>query len=153
MISEPVLCNVQALLLLFFQIPLFSTYLSLEMASSFSTSTLNTPLPITNITNFVSVKLDGTNYLLWRDQVESIFISTDLIGHVDGSINQPLKTIVTTKDTKTYSSPNPTFVAWCKYDHFVKSCITATLSEGLAAQTLGLSTSKEIWDLLHELFL
>jgi hypothetical protein len=65
-------------------------------------------LPLTSITNFVFVKLDGGNYLLWRDQLESILISTDLISHIDGSESIPSKTIETTIKPKT-KAPNPKY--------------------------------------------
>ncbi|KAF3785934.1 hypothetical protein EJ110_NYTH19170 [Nymphaea thermarum] len=39
--------------------------------------------------SLVSVKLDSSNYLLWRSQIESIMFSQDLIKFVDGSCPAP----------------------------------------------------------------
>ncbi|XP_026428256.1 uncharacterized protein LOC113324142 [Papaver somniferum] len=50
-------------------------------------------LPFTNITNFVSMKFDGSNYLLWRDQFEGVLISTDLFGYVNGELVEPPRNI------------------------------------------------------------
>ncbi|OVA07649.1 hypothetical protein BVC80_6731g1 [Macleaya cordata] len=87
-------------------------------------------LPITNITNFISIKLDGSNYLLWKDQFEDILITTDLIGYVEGKIKEPAK-FVTIDGVE---SINPEYVSWRKFDRFVKSCLKATLTESVAAQ-------------------
>lgn len=49
----------------------------------------NFKLPFTNITNFIFMKLDHSNYLLWKDQFESVLISVDLFEYIDGSIQEP----------------------------------------------------------------
>jgi hypothetical protein len=108
---------------------------------------MTSSLPLASITNFVSVKLDGGNYLLWRDQLESILISTDLLSHIDGSEPIPSKTIETTTEPKT-TVPNPKYITWRKTDHFVKACINATLTESLAGQIL--NQNKYTLDLLQE---
>ncbi|XP_026385018.1 uncharacterized protein LOC113280630 [Papaver somniferum] len=57
-------------------------------------NSLSFSLPFSNIANFVSSKLDSTNYLVWKDQFESILITTDLCGHVTGDDLEPIKEIV-----------------------------------------------------------
>lgn len=68
----------------------------------------NFSLPFNNINNFVSQKLDSSNFLLWQDQIESIFISTDLIGYINGEIEEPVKEIIE-KGTKIV---NPKWLYW-----------------------------------------
>lgn len=53
------------------------------------------PLPLSNIVNYIFVKLGcETNYLVSKDQMEFILISTDLFGFIDGSIPPPSPSIL-----------------------------------------------------------
>ncbi|KAF8389997.1 hypothetical protein HHK36_024517 [Tetracentron sinense] len=101
---------------------------------------------IINISQFVSVKLDGLNYLLWKNQIQPILILQDLFGFVDGSLPSPLLFLEN-------GLPNPAFLSWKRSDNYVMSCINATLTEGILAQTVGLNSSRAIWDLLASTFL
>ncbi|KAI3888569.1 hypothetical protein MKW92_024743 [Papaver armeniacum] len=107
-------------------------------------------LPFQNITNFVSVTLreDGSNYLIWKNQFESILITTDLFEMVDGSSVQPVKTIDLDGDIL----PNPLFIHWRKMNRFVMSCLNATLDETISRGIIGLSTARQIWVHLERLF-
>ncbi|KAF8395866.1 hypothetical protein HHK36_019821 [Tetracentron sinense] len=59
-------------------------------SSSVSKETSSTPSPhqfyVSNINHFVSIKHDGSNYLLWRNQLVPILLSQALLGYVDGSL-------------------------------------------------------------------
>lgn len=71
--------------------PITLTAASPDIASS----NLNASLHIANTTNFVSIKFDGNNYLLWCDKPESILISTELIySFVDWSISTSSKNYI-----------------------------------------------------------
>lgn len=48
-----------------------------------------TTFPFQNITQLIGLKLDDTNFLIWKNQMEPMLISTDLFGYVDGSITSP----------------------------------------------------------------
>ncbi|XP_026419753.1 uncharacterized protein LOC113315711 [Papaver somniferum] len=73
--------------------------------------------PFTNISNFVSTKLGPNNFLLWRDQMETILISTDLYGYVNGEIQEPAR--------------------------------QATFTDSVSGDVLGLSSARQIWELLE----
>uniref|UniRef100_A0A2N9IIX6 Integrase catalytic domain-containing protein n=1 Tax=Fagus sylvatica TaxID=28930 RepID=A0A2N9IIX6_FAGSY len=125
------------------------------MASSPTPSSpLLTTTPISlslgTIINYISIKLDESNYLLWRSQFVPILVANDLYGYVDGSVTPPQTTI---KSTEGKEIPNPNFFSWCKVDQFVLSCINATLTQGILAQTLRHSTAHEVWESLHSMFL
>jgi hypothetical protein len=79
------------------------------MASSTAASTFP------YITAFVSVKLDGPNYLMWLNQFLLVLRSNDLLGIVDGSELCPNQFLRDDqgKDTTTV---NPAFVIWTKKD-------------------------------------
>uniref|UniRef100_A0A2N9FCJ3 GAG-pre-integrase domain-containing protein n=1 Tax=Fagus sylvatica TaxID=28930 RepID=A0A2N9FCJ3_FAGSY len=123
-------------------------------SSSTSSSSMVTSAPIStslsNIINYVSIKLDETNYLLWRSQFVPILVANDLYGYVDGSITPP-PTIINSTEGK--ESPNPDFLSWRKTDQFVLSCINATLTQSILAQVLGHSTAHQVWASLHLMFL
>jgi hypothetical protein len=123
-------------------------------SSSTSSSSMVTSAPIStslsNIINYVSLKLDETNYLLWRSQFVPILVANDLYGYVDGSITPP-PTIINSTEGK--ESPNPDFLSWRKTDQFVLSCINATLTQSILAQVLGHSTAHQVWASLHLMFL
>ena len=107
-------------------------------------------LSLGTIINYISIKLDESNYLLWRSQFVPILIANDLYGYVNGSVTPPQTTI---KSTEGKEIPNPNFFSWCKVDQFVLSCINATLTQGILAQTLRHSTAHEVWESLHSMFL
>ncbi|KAI8545132.1 hypothetical protein RHMOL_Rhmol07G0018900 [Rhododendron molle] len=44
---------------------------------------------VSNFHSLVNIKLDGSNYLLWRVQVESVMEANGFSGYLDGSIEAP----------------------------------------------------------------
>lgn len=103
-------------------------------------------IPFHNINNFVSLKLNSTNYLLWRDQIESIFITTDLLGYVDGEFQEPPKI---SKQTGLVSNE---WIYWRKADRFVMNCLKQNFSETIVGDVYGMETSREIWLYLETSF-
>ncbi|KAH7847861.1 hypothetical protein Vadar_031024 [Vaccinium darrowii] len=106
--------------------------------------------PFSNISNFISVKLDSENYLLWRDQFMPFLECNDLFGYVDGSITSPEEKI--TDETTKKKIVNPEYQVWVRTDKFVLSCIKASLSPSTSAHVLGLQTSRQVWVALETLF-
>lgn len=105
-------------------------------------------LPFTNTANFISLKLDHTNFLLWKDQFESVLISVDQFEYVDGTIEEPPRyTIV-----DDVQAQNPAWLYWRKVDRFVSSCLKATFTQSVSDDVLGLSTAHEIWNFLKTSF-
>lgn len=98
-------------------------------------------LPFTTITNFVTSKLDDSNYLIWKNQMESILICTDLFGFIDGSITPPSPSIL----VGFTEVLNPEYLKWRKWDRFVMSCLNATFTPSVSSAIIGLSTSKQVW--------
>ncbi|XP_026443507.1 uncharacterized protein LOC113343582, partial [Papaver somniferum] len=104
--------------------------------------------PFTDISNFVSTQLGPNNFLLWRDKMESILVSTDLYGYVNGEIEQPVKQI----EIDGVLTLNSQWVLWRKIDCFVSSCMKATFTDSVSGDILGLSTAREIWEFLEVTF-
>ncbi|KAJ0038238.1 hypothetical protein Pint_21992 [Pistacia integerrima] len=71
----------------------------------------------------VTKKLNGTNFMAWSMQFTVFLNSHDLIGYIDGTITAPTETIE--------DAPNPTYAIWFRKDNCVKSWILASISEKL----------------------
>lgn len=75
--------------------------------------TATTALPISNITNFITITLNETNYLIWRNQVQPILLICDLFSYIEGTIPSPGKPNASTS-TKLASD----FLQWQRNDKF-----------------------------------
>ncbi|KAF3784536.1 hypothetical protein EJ110_NYTH30005 [Nymphaea thermarum] len=65
-------------------------------SSSYASASLNPASSIqwNAFASLVSVKLDRTNFLLWRSQIKAVMISQDLIKYVDGTCEAPARTTI-----------------------------------------------------------
>uniref|UniRef100_A0A2N9HGM7 CCHC-type domain-containing protein n=1 Tax=Fagus sylvatica TaxID=28930 RepID=A0A2N9HGM7_FAGSY len=104
---------------------------STSFSTSFSPSS-NPPgtisqTPILLLKDLVSVKLDATNYVIWKYQILSIFESYSLLDMVDGTSSPPAQYLA---DANGESSlcVNPLYKQWKARDQALKTLINATLS-------------------------
>lgn len=112
-------------------------------SSNTSVSLLN------NIFNLVSVRLDSTNYVLWRFQISPLLKSHKLFKYVDGSIKAP-EAIIRTEGQP--PSINPDHEIWYERDQALITLINATLTQTALSYVIGCQTSKDIWDTLEKHF-
>ncbi|OVA18397.1 hypothetical protein BVC80_1833g54 [Macleaya cordata] len=75
---------------------------------------------VPNVTNLVSVKMDGSNFLLWKNQMVPLLVSQDLMGYVDGSFAAPPPEI---DDGAGHQIANPAYGQWRRADQFVYGII------------------------------
>ncbi|RVW65725.1 Retrovirus-related Pol polyprotein from transposon RE1 [Vitis vinifera] len=109
---------------------------SSTMASIPSYQMLNHTLP---------VKLDRTNYILWRSQIDNVIFANGFEDFIDGTSICPEKDL----------SPgvmNPAFVAWRRQDRTILSWIYSSLTLGIMAQIIGHNTSHSAWNALESIF-
>lgn len=110
---------------------------------------------LSNICNLVSIRLDSSNFVLWKFQLTSILKAHKLFGFVDGSLPAPSKVLLrespegsaTSSDAvadPTPPPPNPKYDDWIAKDHALMTLINATLSLAALAYVVGCSTSKEV---------
>ncbi|KAH7852105.1 hypothetical protein Vadar_020756 [Vaccinium darrowii] len=85
----------------------------------------NLSLLISNLGSFISVKLDSTNFIIWKDQWEHIPKATGLTLFVDGIGVQPTPRV---HDSSNQEVTNPEFLQWIVDDAHLTSCICGTLS-------------------------
>lgn len=117
------------------------------MTSSTSSMTTSSTLPpnlsllISNLNSFITVKLDSSNFIIWRSQVLNILRATNLLGFVDGSSPPPPLTI---KNVDGAEEINPDYAQWKQIDTHLLSCITATLTPMIFSSVLHLQHSAEV---------
>ena len=123
--------------------------------------------PIPNISTLVYVKLSESNYLPWESQVKPFLIGQNFWHFVDGTHHCLPHFITTTtyatspnafadSDSSTVvplvttSIPNLNYLVWYQTDQTLVSMLHATLTKSILSLIDGLSTSREIWEHLHE---
>ncbi|CAN1314844.1 Retrovirus-related Pol polyprotein from transposon RE1 [Linum perenne] len=99
------------------------------------------PSPLTQL----AVKLDATNYVVWKLQIEPFLAEYDLIGHVDGTTNPPERTTVA-------GGVNPGYTKWYRQDQLVLGWLINSLSSSVIHTLVGVQTAREAWRSLATAF-
>ncbi|XP_073152057.1 uncharacterized protein [Henckelia pumila] len=106
----------------------------------------NYPLPSTvNVANFVSVRplLRGEDrsihFGMWKEQMVCLLESQGLMSFVEGQI-PPL------------SEESPEHILWKRTDKLIKGWILGSIGNDALAMMVGLSSSKEVWLKLRDIF-
>ncbi|OVA03257.1 hypothetical protein BVC80_8621g8 [Macleaya cordata] len=114
-------------------------------SSSSSSSRTTAILQATHVNNFVSVKLDPSNYLLWRTQFQPLLRCYRLQGFVDGTNPCPPRLL---DDGKL----NPAYELWIEQDSIILGWIFSTLSDPVLAQLVDIESSRDAWEAITNLF-
>ncbi|KAM1385741.1 hypothetical protein ACFX13_032808 [Malus domestica] len=83
-----------------------------------------------NVTNFLTIKLDRTNYPLWRAQFIPLLRSRGLLSFVDGSTICPPAFLSDADGTLT-DTVNPLSEAWIQQDQLVLSWLASSLTPNI----------------------
>ncbi|KAF7142376.1 hypothetical protein RHSIM_Rhsim05G0026100 [Rhododendron simsii] len=107
-----------------------------------------------NISNFVSLRLNQSNFLLWKTQFMGLIESQDMLGFIDGGYPMPAQYTTSNAEGANVvrKIPNPDYVQWRRSDRLLRGWITGTLSEEVLGLVVGLETSAEVWSALLESF-
>ncbi|XP_026417594.1 uncharacterized protein LOC113313085 [Papaver somniferum] len=95
--------------------------------------------------HMITVKLDETNYSLWRAQFLPFLQGHDLDGHVIGETSCPTPTLAA-------DLPNPAYLSWIKQDELLVSWLFSSLTLVVFYHVHRLTTSKEICSSLEYLY-
>lgn len=96
---------------------------------------------IISFSHNISVRLDGNNYLLWKQQITTAIYGYGLEKHlVEDQIPPMFKTL---QDEAT-ASLNPDFVTWRRQDQLMMSWLLASMSEGMLTRVVGCNYAFEI---------
>ncbi|KAL5580052.1 hypothetical protein UlMin_012494 [Ulmus minor] len=113
-------------------------------ASHSHSSSITSGLQFFNHT--LPVKLDRSNYVLWRSQMDNVIYANGFENFIEGLSVCPEKTIPTTGNI------NPEFVTWRRQDILILSWIYSSLTPEIMAQIVGHTTSKSAWNALEKIF-
>lgn len=101
-----------------------------------------------HVASCVTIRLNDTNYLLWKTQVESLLSSQKLLGFVNGRYPEPATTVEQRVGEEVHQVPNPAHESWFCTDQLVKSWIFGTLSDEALGSVCSLATAHEVWSAL-----
>ena len=124
--------------------------LSLSMPTGALTS-LPTTVP-TTYTNTITVRLDRTNYLLWRTQVVPHVAGQGWLGFLDGSCPAPPMTTTTEEGKAAVTEANPQYAIWWYVDQRVLSILLGSMTEEILGQMVGRNTAAAIWSTVTAMF-
>uniref|UniRef100_A0A2N9FTN5 Integrase catalytic domain-containing protein n=1 Tax=Fagus sylvatica TaxID=28930 RepID=A0A2N9FTN5_FAGSY len=113
-------------------------------STSFSLSTSN----LHHLIAVVSVKLNSTNYLIWRMQIFPLIQSLKLMDHLTKEAPAAMK-------VQESGEPilNPKYEEWQQVDLLLRSWVTGTLSEEALGHVVGMNTAREVWECLEAKYL
>ena len=98
-----------------------------------------------HVVSCVTLKLNETNYLRWKTQIEALLSSQKLLGFVTGQVVAPEATVTNVVNEVPVVTPNPLYEAWQCTDQLIKSWIFGTLTEEVLGYVHGLATSQDVW--------
>ena len=114
-----------------------------------SATVISTPSPLlllSNMSNLMSIKLDYTNYIPWKHQLITILEAYSLIEHIDGTASKPSPFVLDVAGNAT-SVANSKFQAWKIRDKAFLSLINSTLTPQVFSLVVGVTSSREVWNL------
>ncbi|CAL9023328.1 unnamed protein product, partial [Prunus brigantina] len=108
-----------------------------------------TTVTVQNISGMVPIKLQASNYLLWKNLFLPILRKFKMLGLINGAEPPPSRTILAADGSIV---DNPAFDLWYDKDQSLMIWIISTLSSDLLSHTVGVETSRALWELLEKRF-
>ncbi|KAM2767079.1 hypothetical protein COP1_022920 [Malus domestica] len=119
------------------------------MASSSSPSNPIAIPSLPNTSNFLTIKLDRTNYPLWHAQMLPLLRSRNLVSFVDGTNSCPPAFLKDDAGQLT-DKVNPDFDAWIQQDAMVLSWINSSVHPTVLASLISKTSSLSAWTCLRD---
>ena len=118
------------------------------MTTAIPNTQTQTPLfLLSNFSNYVTVKLDHMNYLMWKFQVTGILDAYSLLDHLEDSTPCPSKFLLGQSGIET-PEPNPLYLQWKTRDKTLFSLLSSTLSPSAKSLVMGQTTASGIWKVI-----
>uniref|UniRef100_A0A2N9GMR9 Retrotransposon Copia-like N-terminal domain-containing protein n=1 Tax=Fagus sylvatica TaxID=28930 RepID=A0A2N9GMR9_FAGSY len=99
---------------------------------------------LSNISNYVTVKLDHTNYLMWKFQITRILDAYSLLDHLKDPTSCPSQFVLGHHGLE-IQEVNPLHLQWKTKDKTLFSLISSTLSPSAISLVMGQTTASGIW--------
>ncbi|KAH9779181.1 retrovirus-related pol polyprotein from transposon RE2 [Citrus sinensis] len=135
-------CNTCSLLL---QSQPIMAYVNLASSSSIPTLNHATNSTTVSFTFNTPVKLDQSNYLIWRSQVLASIRGNRLEKFIDDAVTPPPSHIAQRVDDELRSVENPEFITWRSQDQVLLGWLLSSMSEGIISLVFNLEMSLEVW--------
>uniref|UniRef100_A0A2N9J9G3 Uncharacterized protein n=1 Tax=Fagus sylvatica TaxID=28930 RepID=A0A2N9J9G3_FAGSY len=103
---------------------------------------------LSNFSNYVTVKLDHTNYLMWKFQITGILDAYSLLDHLEDPIPCPSKFLLGQNGAE-IQEVNAGYVQWKSRDKTLFSLLSSTLSPSAISLVMGQTTASGIWKVIH----
>ena len=113
---------------------------------------MNQPLLLlSNMSNMMTIKLDNTNYIVWKHQITMIletYSLYDLLEEPQLALEKFLKDL-----SGAYTAiVNPEYTLWRSKEKALLTFITSTLSPSILSLTVGCTSALEVWKVLENRF-
>nr|POE46099.1 hypothetical protein CFP56_34157 [Quercus suber] len=129
-----------------------STMASSSTSSSSSMNVMNQPLLLlSNMSNMMTVKLDNTNYIVWKHQITMVLETYSLFELLEDPQLVPDKYLKDLSGNYT-TIMNPDFLIWKSKEKALLTFISSTLTPSILALTVGCTSAMEVWKVLENRF-
>ena len=99
--------------------------------------------------NSIAEKLDESNYLYWKQQIEPVIKLHKLQRFV---VNPSIPQQYLTDQDRFTNKVNPEYEAWEVQDQTLLTWLQSTLSKSVLSRVIGSVRSYQVWDKIHEYF-
>ena len=106
---------------------------------------------VITFSHLVSVRLDETNFLIWKHQILSAIRGYNLYDFIDRSVKPPAKYTPDPKDPEP-ASLNPDYKDWERQDQLLASWISCSMTDPMLTRVVGCTTSLQIWERIQSHF-
>jgi len=94
----------------------------------------------------VSVKLDETNYLQWKQQVEGVLRGTKMVRYV---VSPQIPPVFFNNDVREAGTENLAYTEWEEQDSLLCTWILSTISSFPISRFIRLRHSYQVWNEVH----
>ena len=130
-----------------------STSITIPSTPTFTSINLtNQPLLLlSNMSNTMTVKLDSSNYIVWKHQISMVLETYSMFKLLDEVPLVPEKFLKDLSGTIT-SVLNPDYLIWKSKEKALLTFISSTLTPSVLAMIVGCSLAQEVWKVLENRF-
>ena len=123
-----------------------------SLTSNSSVNILNQPLLLlSNMANMMTIKLDNTNYIVWKHQITMVLETYSLFELIEEPQLIPEKFLKDSSGSFT-TVVNPDYLVWKSKEKALLTFVSSTLSPSILALTVGCSSVLEVWKVLENRF-
>ncbi|KAK1408451.1 hypothetical protein QVD17_40235 [Tagetes erecta] len=123
---------------------------SSTVSSTISSTVSHIPIaPTLTLVNFPpSLKLNATNYLGWKTQIEALLHGLDLYKYIDGSYPSPKPTV----NAEGVATPHEEYPKWFRQDRLLFGALVGSLSPTIVSLIRNATSSHEAWKILSNTY-